>query len=85
VRECSDPRDCEEAIERLYLYLDGELTDERRELIARHLDECEGCVEAFGFEMELRRVISQKCRDRVPEELVQRIADALRREQPESA
>jgi mycothiol system anti-sigma-R factor len=69
--------DCDESIERLYAYLDGELTDERRTEIARHLDLCSPCVQAFGFEAELRKVIASRCKDRVPESLVSRVAAAL--------
>ena len=32
--------DCREALHRVYHFLDGELTPERRDQIARHLDEC---------------------------------------------
>jgi mycothiol system anti-sigma-R factor len=69
--------DCNETIERLYSYLDGELTDERRVEIARHLDMCGPCVDAFGFEAELRKVIANRCRDHVPDSLLQRVAQAL--------
>lgn len=71
---------CDETIERLYFYLDGELTDQRREEITRHLDLCGPCVGAYGFEAELRRVIANRCKDHVPEQLVDRIAEALRDE-----
>jgi mycothiol system anti-sigma-R factor len=71
---------CDETIERLYFYLDGELTEERRTEIARHLDLCGPCVGAYGFESELRRVIASRCRDHVPDELITRVADAIRDE-----
>jgi len=69
--------DCNETIERLYTYLDGELTDERRIEIKRHLDDCPPCLDAFDFESELRQVIADRCRDHVPETLRQRIHEAL--------
>ena len=69
--------DCNETIERLYHYLDGELTDERRGEIKRHLDDCSPCLEAYDFEAELRVVIAQRCRDHVPEHLLDRVRDAL--------
>jgi len=69
---------CTEAAELLYSYMDGQLTEERRVLIAAHLDACPPCLDAFDFEAELRTVISQRCRDRVPDQLRQRVADALR-------
>lgn len=69
--------DCDETIARLYAYLDGELTDDRREEIRRHLDLCSPCVGAYGFETELRRVIADRCHDRVPDSLRARVAEAL--------
>ena len=72
--------DCNETIERLYTYLDGELTDERRIEIKRHLDDCPPCLHAFDFESELRQVIADRCKDRVPDALRQRIHDALKAE-----
>ena len=61
--------DCREALHRVYHFLDGELTPERRDQIAHHLDECSPCVEVFGFETEMRRLVADRCRDQVPEEL----------------
>ncbi len=74
--------DCDEALHELYGFIDGELTDERRGLIQRHLDDCPPCYEAFDFEAELRQVIAHRCRDTVPESLRHRIADAIGREKP---
>ena len=71
---------CDETIERLYFYLDGELTEERRIEISRHLDMCGPCVGAYGFEAELRRVVANRCKDHVPEALIVRVAEALREE-----
>jgi mycothiol system anti-sigma-R factor len=73
--------DCSGSIERLYHYLDGELTDERRAQIKRHLDECPPCFEAFDFEAELRTVIASHCKDHVPESLRARIHSALHEEE----
>jgi mycothiol system anti-sigma-R factor len=69
--------DCKETLHRLYIYLDGELTDERRSEIKRHLDECPPCYEAFDFEADLRIVIAQRCKDRVPDTLRERVQRAL--------
>jgi len=68
---------CLEAVELLYHYLDGELTDERKVQIQSHLDACPPCFEAYDFEAELRIVVRQKCRDHVPETLRLRVAAAL--------
>jgi mycothiol system anti-sigma-R factor len=69
--------DCREALHRVYHFLDGEMTPERRDQIARHLDRCAPCLRAFGFETELRKLVADKCRDLVPDELRTRIATAI--------
>ena len=53
--------DCDDAILRIYQYLDGELTVWRRRAITRHLDDCPPCAQGFDFEIELRAVIASKC------------------------
>jgi mycothiol system anti-sigma-R factor len=73
--------DCEETVRRLYFFLDGALTEERRIAIRAHLDRCGDCFEALGFETELRRVVADRCKEHVPEPLKQRIAEAIRKEQ----
>jgi mycothiol system anti-sigma-R factor len=77
--------DCNETIERLYHYLDGELTDERRVEIRLHLDDCAPCLDAFDFEAELRVVIASRCKDHVPEALRQRVHEALVEEERRQA
>jgi mycothiol system anti-sigma-R factor len=69
--------DCDDAVHQLYHYLDGELTEERRQQITVHLDRCGPCAGAAHFEAELRRVIASRCRDRVPESLIRRVAAAI--------
>jgi mycothiol system anti-sigma-R factor len=76
---------CDETIERLYFYLDGELTEQRRIEIARHLDLCGPCVGAYGFEAELRKLVASRCHDRVPDALRSRVAEALRQESTSGA
>jgi mycothiol system anti-sigma-R factor len=68
---------CDEALATLYHYLDGELTVERRTIIAAHLDRCGYCGEAAHFEAELRVVIADCARARVPESLLDRIRAVL--------
>jgi len=69
--------ECREALEALYIYLDGELTEERRTIIKGHLDDCPPCGDAFDFTVELRQVVAMRCREEVPEALRIRIAQAL--------
>jgi mycothiol system anti-sigma-R factor len=72
--------DCEESLHELYHYLDGELTEERRAAIQRHLDSCQPCAEPYDFEAELRQIIRRKCQEQVPESLVSKVRAALEAE-----
>jgi mycothiol system anti-sigma-R factor len=69
--------ECQEAIDTLYHFLDGELTETRRDEISRHLARCSPCLEAFDFEAELKVLIARHCRDQVPEHLRIRIAAVI--------
>jgi mycothiol system anti-sigma-R factor len=71
--------ECVESLESLYVFLDGELTAERRTAIRSHLDGCLDCYGAYDFEAELRLVVSTSCREEVPDELRARVAEALHR------
>src|SRR5579862_8540831 len=75
----SDPdiTDCSDAVRQLYAFMDDELTSDLRVAFQTHLDACGPCVEIVTFEAELRRVIANRCQDRVPEELRLRIAAAI--------
>ena len=68
---------CREAVDLLYHYLDGELAEEHRITIRRHLIDCPPCYSAFDFETELRVVIAHKAKEQVPAHLRQRVFDAL--------
>ncbi len=69
--------DCHNALHELYGYLDGELTNERRAVIQRHLDGCQPCAEPYDFEAELRNVIRRKCAEQVPASVMAKIRAAL--------
>ncbi len=71
---------CQDAVHERYHYLDGELTETRREEIRVHLDWCGPCSGAAEFEAELRKVIANKCKDRVPASLIERVAAAINEE-----
>ena len=78
----SEPKSqCQDALHELYGYLDGELTDDRRAAIHRHLDECQPCAEPYDFEAELRDVVRRKCQEQVPDNLMSKVRVALEREQ----
>ena len=70
-------QECRDSLHELYQFIDGELTDDTRSRIQQHLEGCPPCYEAFDFEAELKAYIADKCRERVPDGLRARIADAI--------
>lgn len=56
--------DCREAAERLYEYLDRELTVELRAEVERHLNACAGCFRHFEFERAFLRFLEARARGR---------------------
>jgi mycothiol system anti-sigma-R factor len=77
--------DCRETLHRIYHFLDGELTLERRAEIEVHLNGCSPCLQMFDFEAELRKVIACRCQESVPESLKLRIAEAIHHEREQAA
>jgi mycothiol system anti-sigma-R factor len=73
---------CRAALERAYLFLDGEvLTEHERVEIQVHLEECQPCYESFGLEKEFTLILSRLSRrDQCPEGLKRKIWDRLESE-----
>jgi mycothiol system anti-sigma-R factor len=70
----SDETDCSEVLGEVYLYLDLECSEERRQLIQKHLDDCSGCLREFGIEHEVKALVARCCGDeRAPKELRERL------------
>lgn len=71
--------DCIECLERLYPYLDKELSQEEIGIVQQHLDDCRGCAGHFVFEAQFIQKIRDACADdRAPEHLRERIVLRLR-------
>ena len=68
---------CKEALFNIYNYLDGEITEEVKMEVRKHLVDCSPCDGAFGFEAELKALVSRCCCEEVPDGLRERIASAL--------
>jgi mycothiol system anti-sigma-R factor len=75
-----DELGCKEALHRIYHFLDGEITLERRQQIESHLNGCSPCLQMFGFEAELRKIVACRCQETVPDGLRARIASAIEHE-----
>jgi mycothiol system anti-sigma-R factor len=74
--------DCRAALERAYLYLDGEvLTQEQRLEIRRHLEECPPCLERYDVEQVVAKLVarvrgSETCPARVKERVQSLLEEA---------
>ena len=72
---CSE--ECQQALERLEAFLDGELADDDVGRVADHLTACYPCTDRVTFESELRALIQRSCADTAPPDLVDRIRTRL--------
>lgn len=73
---CGNPHetDCREVIERVYLYLDGEIADRDRSNIRQHLEECSPCLRQYGLEQEVKALVARCCgSDPAPDGLRHRV------------
>ena len=64
---------CEEALERLESFLDGELPEEELGNIQQHLADCHPCTDRATFEEQLRSLVRHKCVDQAPPALFDRV------------
>jgi len=70
--------DCSMVISEVYLYLDLECSDDRRQLIQKHLDDCSDCLREYGVEHEVKALVARCCGDEIaPRELRERLRSKL--------
>jgi mycothiol system anti-sigma-R factor len=78
---CGEPHetDCREVLEAVYVYLDAECDDDKRDKVRHHLDECSPCLRQFGIEQEIKVLVARRCGgDVAPEALRARLKVKLR-------
>jgi anti-sigma factor (TIGR02949 family) len=62
--------DCNEVLERLWAYLDGEAAEAECQDLEDHIARCLGCRHHADFEVRLRQAIQSKClTERAPQKL----------------
>jgi anti-sigma factor (TIGR02949 family) len=69
---CGKPHetDCSEVLNHLYEYLDDEMSDEARAKFSEHFDECHPCLEKYGLEQAVKKLVKRCCgHDDVPGDL----------------
>ncbi|MBA8825069.1 mycothiol system anti-sigma-R factor [Saccharopolyspora lacisalsi] len=77
---CEDPdTTCEDVLAEVWLFLDNECDQSRREILRRHLDECGSCLEHYGIEEHLKELLHRKCGgEHAPEDLRDRLRTSIR-------
>jgi mycothiol system anti-sigma-R factor len=77
---CGEPHvtDCHAVIAEVYLYLDLECDEIRRQVIRDHLDECSPCLREYGIEQEVKMLVARCCgAETAPPELRERLRAKL--------
>lgn len=66
--------DCSLVMAEVWALLDGEVTDDKRERLRHHLQECPACLQHYGVEERIKGLIATKCSgEKAPEHLVARV------------
>ena len=74
----SDDIGCEEALTRLFEFIDGELPDHEKDTMERHLRRCRSCFSRLEFERRLKQRLSALVDDDVPARSRDRIRDLIK-------
>jgi mycothiol system anti-sigma-R factor len=73
---CGGPHatDCREVLQRVYEFLDGEMTPHDVDKIREHLDECGPCLSEYDLDVALKALVRRSCRcEAAPDALRTRI------------
>lgn len=72
---------CEEALARIYEFLDGELETMTHDQVERHFEVCKRCYPQLQWEQSFRRALHRAVDDReAPEDLKRRVLHLLESE-----
>ncbi|GIG28251.1 mycothiol system anti-sigma-R factor [Cellulomonas marina] len=69
--------DCQEAVDRLWEYLDDELGTEETARIRAHLDGCTPCISERDLDLTIKVVVRRGCREQAPAELRLRVIEQI--------
>jgi mycothiol system anti-sigma-R factor len=69
---------CEEAVKKLYEYIDKELDQDAMRQIDKHLEICHMCCDHFEFEKRMKSLVQENCfQNKAPKYLKSKIVDDL--------
>lgn len=73
---CGNPHEtkCSEVLNRVYEYLDGEMSEHDVAKIRQHLEECRPCLSQYDIDLALKALLRRSCAcESAPQELRSRI------------
>ena len=70
--------ECEEALDRLFEYIDHELPDEEVHRIGEHLKTCPPCEAEHKINEKIKRLVNSAHHETAPDALRQKVLDAIR-------
>jgi anti-sigma factor (TIGR02949 family) len=68
---------CEQALGKLFEFLDAELPEEDADRVRAHLEYCEPCLAEYDVEEHVRALVRRCCTESAPVELHVRIRQSL--------
>jgi anti-sigma factor (TIGR02949 family) len=76
---CGNPHelDCQEALDHLYEFLDGEIGPADHSKIAAHLEECGPCLKEFDVERIVKTIVARSCCQPAPSHVRARLIAEL--------
>jgi len=75
--------DCNQILDRVYVFIDHELDNASSDQIQTHLDECGPCLREVDLERMVKALVARSCAERAPVELRQRVMFSIRQVQIE--
>lgn len=81
--ENQDHVDCNEILDRVYIFIDNELDHASSAQIQTHLDECGPCLREVDLERMVKALVARSCVERAPIQLRQRVMFSIRQVQIE--
>jgi mycothiol system anti-sigma-R factor len=78
---CGKPHEtpCDEVLEQVYVYLDGEIGPDDCAKIREHLDECGPCLRQYGLDQAVKALVARSCGcDHAPDELRAKVLTRIR-------
>jgi len=60
------PIDCEEALRKIEIYVDGELEPAEAQVLRAHLGDCPPCGDRAEFQRRLKSLLAAKCASETP-------------------